>query len=102
MEQEVYRKKLIPISVSYSEDDNLWIFKPEHSTEMIFRTTPEKMKRLLRRMKAKDSITYPNSRKGTTYQAMMDDVTNKGTSTIYAWKSRCPISKDVLEALMEE
>ncbi len=101
MEQEEYRKRLIPIKVSYDEDSNLWTFHPEHSTEMIFRTTPEKMKRLLRRMKAKDSITSPHSRKGTTYLAMMDDITTKGTSTIYSWKSHCPISNDVLNALME-
>lgn len=95
-------KRLIPINVSYSEDDNLWTFHPENSTKMIFRTTPDKMKRLLRRMKAKDSVTTPNSKKGTTYQAMMDDVSSKGSSIIYAWKSHCPISQDVIEALMEE
>ena len=99
MEQE-YNKRLIPISVSYDNEENLWTFHPENSNEMIFRTTPDKMKRLLRRMKAKDSITFPHSKKGTTYQAMMDDVSSKGTSTIYAWKSRCPISSAVLEALM--
>jgi len=102
MDQQEYKKRLVPIKVIYSEDDNLWTFHPENSDEMIFRTTPEKMKRLLRRMKAKDSMTYPASHKGTTYQAMMDDVSTKGTSTIYAWKSHCPISKNVLEALMED
>lgn len=97
-------KRLIPIKVSYVEEDNFWKFEPsEESLKKInFKADSAKLKRLLRRIKAKDSLTYPNSMKGTTYQSMMDDILSKGESTIYVWKSKYPLSADVLEALMQE
>ena len=97
-------KRLIPIKVSYVEQDNFWKFEPsEESMKKInFKADSIKMRRLLRRIRAKDSLTYPNSKKGTTYQTMMDDVLSKGESTIYVWKSHYPLSLEVLEALMEE
>lgn len=96
-------KKLIPVRMSYNSDST-WSFRPSENEyyNLSFNADDVSIKRLLRRMKAKDSITYPNSRKGTTYQAMIDDIKSKASSTIYIWKSRCPKSDDLLNALLDD
>lgn len=97
-------KKLIPIDVTYSENDNVWIFNPKEDgyKKLSFKADEVRMKRLLRRMRAKDSKTYPNSKKGITYQAMIDDITTTGVSSIYVWRSHCPISVELVNAMMEK
>lgn len=102
MEQKDFNKKLVAIKVSYNEEDETWSFHPEHLKPMYFKADETKIKRLLRRIKAKDSLTEPRSKKGVTYKTMVDEINSNGESTIYTWKSHCPISRDVLLALLKE
>ena len=97
------KKRLLPVLMSYSEEDSIWTFNPQEEgySKLSFHANEEKIKRLLRRMRAKDSLTYPNSKKGVTYKAMMDDITSKGESSIYVWRSNCPTSLDLIKAIME-
>lgn len=103
IEREI-RRKLIPVNISYSESDNIWTFDPQESgySKLNFKANEEKLRRLLRRMRAKDSLTYPNSKKGITYQKMIDDIESKGKSSIYVWRSNCPTTLELIQALMEK
>jgi hypothetical protein len=104
MEDKDTRKNLVPVEVHYSESDNVWTFNPQEAgfSKLSFKADEQRMRRLLRRMKAKDSLTYPNSRKGTTYQNMLDDIASSGVSSIFVWRSHCPTSIDLIKAMMEK
>jgi len=97
-------KRLLPVKMAYSDSDSTWTFSPQESgyPELHFKADEEKVKRLLRRMRAKDSRTYPNSVKGITYRAMMDDIQQNGESSIYVWRSNCPQSLELIQAIMEQ
>lgn len=103
-EEQLPKKKLIPVKIGYSDNDNIWTFDPQESgySKINFKADEVRMKRLLRRMKAKDSLTYPNSKKGVTYQTIVDDIASKGSSSIYVWRSHCPTSSDLINAMMEK
>lgn len=104
MEEPISKRKLIPVDITYNDSDNVWVLAPKEEgySKLSFKADEARMKRLLRRMKAKDSKTYPNSKKGITYQAMLDDITETGVSSVYVWRSHCPISLDLIKAMMEE
>jgi hypothetical protein len=96
-------QKLIPVIVTYSEPDSVWTLAPQSQLfpKLSFKADSESLRRFLRRVRAKDSLTFPKSRKGTTYQIMIEDISQKGSSTIYIWKSRCPTSIELVRAIME-
>ena len=102
--ENLSQPKLIPVKIRYYSGDNTWTFEPsiEGSSRISFKSDDVRIKRLLRRIRAKDSITAPKSKKGVTYQTMIDDIKNKSLSSIYVWKSRCPRTLELISALMEE
>jgi hypothetical protein len=95
-------KRLIPIKVNFDEEENSWTFSPseEGMQKFLIHNKDEKLiRRALRRIKAKDSKIYPNRRKLTTYQDMLDGIKSGQTNTIYVWKSFYPVSKQVIDEL---
>jgi len=98
-------KNLIPIRVSYHPDSSVWTMASDDAefSKLSFKLTRDKLRKLLVHMKTKDSITYPNSKKGTTYNTMIDDIISKETSILYVWKSKCPTSiYDIQKLIFEE
>lgn len=104
MESQEHLKRLIPIIVSYSASDSIWTFDPQENgfNKFSFKADNSQFKKLLKRMRTKDSITYPNSKKNVTYNTMIDDIINKELSTIYVWRSKCPKSIENINVLLYE
>lgn len=58
---------------------------------LTFRGEDDRFKTFLRRIKAKDSSTFPPSSKQRTYQQMIDDAKNGDDSKpIYIWSNMIP------------
>lgn len=96
-------KRLIPVVVKMQ--DNVWDI---YSTEEGYghfncKTTPEKMRTALYRLKAKDGdgITHCHSSKNNTYIGMLRDIDMKGQINLSVWKSKYPKTKEDFEALFK-
>lgn len=86
IEEEV-QKRLYPVRVS-SHDG---VYTLSHDNGRVnFRASRGQLRKLLYRIKAKDSDSQPNSRKEIRYLDMVDQIVSKSNYTIYCWKSRLP------------
>lgn len=102
VEEDIVNHRLVPISVSYSDTDNVYTFKPEGEYYSgSFKASNDDFRKLLYRMKAKDNITLPNSKKGMTYQSMIDNIKEKKCNKIFAWKSKLPKTEEELKGMMK-
>ena len=94
-------KRLIPVTIKMQ--DNVWDISSTEEGYMHFncKTTTEKMRNLLYKIKAKDGdgINHCSSSKNDTYMGMLKDIDNKGQVTINVWKSKYPKSKEEFESL---
>ena len=97
------KKRLIPVHIDYDYEENIWRMKPEGEYScMSFKASEDQVKKLLKRMRAKDSMTSPCSRKKRTYQMMIDGIKNDSYQTIYSWSSKVPKDLDTLKSLIKE
>jgi hypothetical protein len=101
MDDVVVKKNLIPVIIEY-HSDNIWSFttKENFFPSFKFKGTPNRVKSLLKVIRAKDSVTYPNSYKGTTYQEMLDFIITNGIFTIFVWRSKYPKSQNDINLLI--
>ena len=101
LEDDIINHRLIPITINYNCNENIWNIKSEGYANGSFKATDDRIKKLFRYIKAKDSIKLPNSRKKVTYQMMIDEVKSDKYNQIYVWKSRIPTDLDTMKKLME-
>lgn len=96
-------KRLIPMVVKMQ--DNIWdIYSTEEGYEHFnCKTTPEKMRTALYRMKAMDGDGEECccSSKNNTYMGMLKKLDNNEEITLHVWKSHYPKSKEDFEALLK-
>lgn len=94
-------KRLIPVVIKMK--DNIWnIYSTEEGySRFNCKTTAEKMRTFLLRLKAKDGDGIENCRssKNNTYMDMLREIDLKGEITLNVWKSKYPKSKEEFEAL---
>jgi hypothetical protein len=98
-EEDVRQHRLIPIILNYNNSDNVWTMKTEEYVNGSFKCTDDRLKRVLKKMRAKDSIKLPLSRKKVTYQMMIDEIKNNKYNRIYAWKSKIPTDLESMKEL---
>ncbi|MDA3854936.1 MAG: hypothetical protein PF569_01660 [Candidatus Woesearchaeota archaeon] len=89
---------LIKVIVSV-DSTNIWEFKPTDSgyNKFSLKASEQQIKTLLRKIKAKDDVTSPNSSRGITYQQMIDEIKSDRDNIIYVWSTMYP--KSVNEAM---
>lgn len=104
MEDTKPKKRLIPVRMNYNSKDNTWNFKPteEGYSSYTFKASDDEVRKLLRKMRAKDSMTTPNSRKKRTYRMMIDKMKDSSYQTIYAWGKKIPKTIEDATRLMKE
>lgn len=94
-------KRLIPITIKMT--DNIWdIYSQEEGfTHFNCKTTPEKMRNFLYKIKAKDGdgVEHCRSSRNNTYMGMLRDIDLKGEVTLNVWRSKYPKTKEEFEAL---
>ena len=100
---DIAKKRLLPITMTYS-DDNTWTLSSseEGYGSYAIKTTPERMRKALLRMKFKNQDTHANSKRTVKYMDIVDDLMNKGNSTCYCWKSFYPKSREDFERLTND
>ena len=104
-EEDIINHRLIPVTISYDNKQNIWSFNPNSSDNYghgSFRSSDYGLKLLLRRIKAKDSIVMPPSKKKVTYQSIIDNIKLGKYSTIYCWKLKIPLSLEEIKALVNK
>jgi len=95
--EDIVQHRLIPITIDYSQNDNVYSFKGgEGYCNGNFKCSDAQLRKLLYRIKAKDSITLPASRKKVTYSNIIDGIKTKKYSQIFAWKSKTPTTLEEL------
>lgn len=99
-----FRRRLIPIRISYNDSDYTWSIKPQEEgfSSFSFKANHSMMHRFLRRIRAKDNIRGANSHKEVRYNDMINGIINKSNDTIYTWRSRCPNDIQTIRRLMEK
>lgn len=102
MEQDTEHKRLIPVTMDYSDKDNIWTMNIENGGKYNFKATQEQVYKLLRKCRAKDSMTLPASRKKRTYNDMIQAMKNKKYAKVYMWKSKLPMSLEDVKNLMKD
>ena len=98
--EDVAKKRLLPITMTYS-DDNTWTLSSseEGYGSYAIKTTPDRMRKALLRMKFKNQDNHANSKRTVKYMDIVDDLMNKGNSTCYCWKSYYPKTREDFERL---
>jgi hypothetical protein len=96
------KKRLYPVNMDYDAESNSWTMAVENGGRFNFKATPDMVRRLLRRCKAKDSMTSPNSAKKKTYNDMIAGMQDKSFSKIYMWKSKLPVNIETVRELMKD
>lgn len=96
-------KRLLPITMTYS-DDNTWTISSseEGYGRYAIKTTPERMRKALLRMKFKNQDNHANSKRTVKYMDIIDDLMTKGNSTCYCWKSFYPKTREDFERLTND
>ena len=95
-------RRLIPISIKKLED-NLWNIKIDGGESYNVEGDFDSIKKVLRRIKAKDGAEYGkcrSSKKGT-YKSMLGNEDNTDLHNINVWKSKVPHSPEDFKKLME-
>ena len=96
-------RRLIPISIKKLED-NLWNIKIDGGESYNVEADFDSIKKVLRRIKAKDGCEYGkcrSSKKGT-YASMIGDIDNNDLHKINVWKSKVPHNpQDFIKLMME-
>ena len=102
-EQPVKLKRLIPIKMMYSLDDNVYSFIPQEQgySSYNFKATQDMLHRLFSKLNVKDSLITPNKKRMVPYKTIIEDLTSKGQATIYIWKSYFPTSLQHIQTLMQ-
>lgn len=101
--KDVAKKRLLPITMTYS-DDNTWTLSSseEGYGSYAIKTTPDRMRKALLRMKFKNQDDSANSKRTVRYADIIDDLMSKGNSTCYCWKSFYPKSREDFERLTND
>lgn len=63
---------------------------------LTFRGDEESFKKFLRKIKAKDSSTFPASSKQRTYQQIIDDAKAEYSKPIYIWSNMIPKGDSII------
>ena len=98
--ENTVKKRLIPITMTYS-DDNVWSMttSEEGYGKFAIKTTPENLRKAMLRMKFKNQDDTANSHRSVKYMDMVTELTMKGSATFYCWKSKYPKTREDLENL---
>jgi len=96
----VSNKRLIPITMTYS-NDNVWgmASSEEGYGKFAIKTTPENLRKAMLRMKFKNKDNTANSHRSVRYIDMVNELVTKGSATFYCWKSSYPKTREDLERL---
>ena len=86
--EDITNHRLIPLSIYYSEKDNVYTMKTDGYYNGSFKIQDNQLKLLLRRMCAKDDITLPRTKRLVTYQQMIDGIKQGKYNQLYCWKSK--------------
>ena len=100
-EQDIIEHRLIPITINYNTSDSVWTIKTDGYINGSFKATDDKLRKLFRYIKAKDSIKLPLSRKKVTYQTMINEIKSNKYNKIYAWKSKVSTDLESIKKVME-
>ena len=95
-------RRLIPISIKKLED-NLWIIKIDGGESYNVEADFDSIKKVLRRIKAKDGVEYGKCRSSKigTYKSMLGNEDNDDLHKINVWKSKVPHNPQDFKKLME-
>lgn len=96
---------LVQCNIEYDSEDNIWFLNPDVSSKergcrgFKIKASPNMMKKLLFKLKAKDDITSPRSSKGRTYQQIVDEIMNNTDNVVYFKSTTYPKNKDELNKI---
>ncbi len=98
--------KLYKIKVE-TDDDNIYQFSPDGDSvtyggqKYAVKANADLLKRFLRRAGSADELTSPRSKRGMTYDSIIQNILNGTDNNIYIFAHKYPSSLDDLKRMMQ-